>query len=105
MDYVMGLAKNRRLEQEIGIEMAEAVLRAQEKGAPARRFQEFCYSTLTSWSRERRVIGKAEALPPAVAGGKSKENPRFIVTSLPAETHPARVLCEQLYCARGDTEN
>ncbi len=105
MDYVLGLAKNRRLEQEIGIEMAEAVLRAQEKGAPARRFREFCYSTLTSWSRERRVIGKAEALPPAVAGGKSKENPRFIVTSLPAETHPARILYEQLYCARGDAEN
>ena len=105
VDYVMGLAKNRRLEQEIGIEMAEAVLRAQEKGAPARRFREFRYSTLTSWSRERRGIGKAEALPPAVAGGKSKENPRFIVTSLPAETHPARVLYEQLYCARGDAEN
>ena len=32
LDYVMGLAKNRRLEQEIGIEMAEAVLRAQEEG-------------------------------------------------------------------------
>ena len=45
VDYVMGLAKNRRLEQEIGIEMAEAVLRAQEKGAPARRFREFRYST------------------------------------------------------------
>ena len=105
VDYVMGLAKNRRLEQEIGIEMAEAVLRAQEEGAPARRFREFRYSTLTSWSRERRVIGKAEALPPAVAGGKSKENPRFIVTSLPAETHPARYLYEQLYCARGDAEN
>ena len=46
VDYVMGLAKNRRLEQEIGIEMAEAVLRAQEEGAPARRFREFRYSTL-----------------------------------------------------------
>ena len=40
-----------------------------------------------------------------MAGGKSKENPRFIVTSLPAETHPARILYEQLYCARGDAEN
>ena len=105
VDYVMGVAKNRRLEKEIEIEMAQAVLQAQEKGTAARLFGEFCYSTLTSWTRERRVIGKAEALPPTEEGGKSKENPRFIVTSLPAETHPARVLYEHLYCARGEAEN
>ena len=100
VDYVLGLAKNSRLEKEIEIEMAQAVLQAQEKGTAARLFGEFCYSTLTSWTRERRVIGKAEALPPTEEGGKSKENPRFIVTSLPAETHPARYLYEHLYCAR-----
>ncbi|MDE3260868.1 MAG: transposase, partial [Acidobacteriota bacterium] len=58
-----------------------------------------------SWSRERRVIGKAEALPPTAAGGHPKENHRFIVTSLPARTHPPQQLYEQLYCARGDAEN
>ena len=105
VDYVMGVAKNRRLEKEIEIEMAEAVLRAEETKAPARRFRAFRYATLSSWSRERRVIGKAEALPPAEAGGKGKENPRFIVTSLPAETHPARYLYEHVYCARGEAEN
>ena len=105
VDYVIGVAKNRRLEKEIEIEMAQAVLQAQEKGTAARLFREFCYSTLTSWTRERRVIGKAEALPPTEEGGKSKENPRFIVTSLPAETHPARYLYEHLYCARGEAEN
>ncbi len=105
VDYVMGMAKNRRLEKEIEIEMAEAVLRAAETGTPARLFGEFRYATLTSWTRERRLIGKAEALPPAETGGKGKENPRFIVTSLPAETHPARYLYEHLYCARGEAEN
>ena len=103
VDYVMGVAKNRRLKKEI--EMAQAVLQAREKGTAARLFREFCYSTLTSWTRERRVIGKAEALPPTEEGGKSNENPRFIVTSLPAETHPARVLYEHLYCARAEAEN
>lgn len=105
VDYVMGLAKNRRLEKKIAVEMAEAVIQAEESGQAARRFGEFRYSTLESWSRERRVIGKAEALPPPEEGGESKENPRFIVTSLPAATHPARSLYEDLYCARGEAEN
>ena len=105
VDYVLGLAKNRRLEKEIEIEMAAAVIEAGEKGQAARQFREFRYSTLKSWSRERRVIGKAEALPPPEGGGEAKENPRFVVTSLPAETHPARVLYEHLYCARGEAEN
>lgn len=105
VDYVVGLAKNRRLEPEIAIEMAEAAREAQAKGTAARRFREFQYATRTSWSWERRVIGKAEALPPAEAGRAAKENPRFIVTSLPAETHPARYLYEHLYCARGEAEN
>ena len=51
------------------------------------------------------MIGKAEALPPSEGGGEAKESPRFVVTSLPAETHPARVLYEHLYCARGEAEN
>ena len=74
-------------------------------GKAARRFGEFRYATLDSWSRTPRVIGKAEALPPTLAGGQPKENHRFIVTSLPARTHPARELYEQLYRARGDAEN
>lgn len=105
VDYVIGLARNRRLEPEIATEMAESVREAAATGTAARRFREFRYATRQSWSRQRRVIGKAEALPPAVEGGDPKKNPRFIVTSLPAETHPARHLYEQLYCARGEAEN
>ena len=105
VDYVIGMAKNRRLETEIATEMATAVEEAQEHRQAARRFGEFRYATRKSWSRERRVIGKAEALPPTAAGGAAKENHRFIVTSLPAATHPAQALYEHLYCARGDAEN
>ena len=75
VDYVLGLAKNSRLEKEIEIEMAAAVIEAGEKGQAARQFREFRYSTLKSWSRERRVIGKAEALPPPEGDGEAKENP------------------------------
>ena len=102
---MLGVAKNRRLEREIAAEMATAEDEAREQGQAARRFAEFCYATRTSWSRERRVIGKAEALPPTREGGTFKKNHRFIVTSLPAATHPAQELYEQLYCARGDAEN
>ncbi|KKL29052.1 hypothetical protein LCGC14_2369020, partial [marine sediment metagenome] len=67
-------------------------------GEPARRFRDFRYQTLKSWSRERRVVGKAEHL----AKG---DNPRFVVTSLSAEEYDARVLYEDTYCARGEMEN
>ncbi|SES71055.1 Transposase DDE domain group 1 [Stigmatella erecta] len=44
------------------------------------------------------MVAKAEWL-----GDKS--NPRFVVTSFCEQTHPARALYEELYCARGDMEN
>jgi hypothetical protein len=56
------------------------------------------YQTRESWSRARRVIGKAEHLE---KGG----NPRFVVTSLSPEVWEARALYEELYCARGEMEN
>jgi hypothetical protein len=75
--------------------------------ASVREFTEFAYQTRTSWSRERRVIGKAEIM-------LEGENPRFVVTNLPAQgfkedqdqtrLRPAR-LYEELYCARGEMEN
>ena len=103
VDYVVGIAKNARLRREMEAEMALAETAA--TGKAARRFGEFRHATLDSWSRERRVIGKAEALPPTVATRHRKENHRFIVTSLPARTHPAQEFYEQMYCARGDAEN
>ena len=73
VDYVIGLARNSRLVEKIGWELADAQAEAKRRGRPARRFAEFPYATLTSWSRKRRVIAKAEHLP-------GKSNPRFVVT-------------------------
>jgi hypothetical protein len=98
LDYMLGLAKNSRLIEAIGDEMAEAKQSYQSTQQSARVFKDFRYRTHKSWSRERRVVAKAEYL----AKG---ENPRFIVTSIVSEEKPARELYEDFYCARGDMEN
>lgn len=127
LHYCFGLARNKRLERQLEPGFDEVleelgyhdlVLAAAAAGArelpgidevegSARRFLELRYRTLTSWSRERRVIGKAE-----VTNGK--KNPRYIVTDLTGEEpwargHPefksGKNLYEKFYCARGDMEN
>jgi Transposase DDE domain group 1 len=133
VDYLFGLAKNDRLIAEIAPELAEAAEENRVSGKPARRFKDFRYRTRKSWSRQRRVVGKAEWMIPSTAESKSESatkprrkkknkksikvgdidlatlegraNPRFVVTSLPADKHQARALYEKLYCARGEMEN
>jgi hypothetical protein len=60
VDYIFGLAKNKRLVKAIAAELAEARAESKTSDKPARRFKEFSWSTRESWSRERRVIAKAE---------------------------------------------
>ncbi len=98
VDYVFGLARNKRLTGTIATELAEAEAEAAETGKPARRFKDFNWQTRDSWSCSRRVVAKAEW-----TGGSA--NPRFVVTSLSREELAAQPLYEQLYCARGDMEN
>jgi len=98
VDYVLGLAKNERLKAQIKKELTKAERQYQETRRAARIFKEFYYKTRKSWSVQRRVVAKAEHL-------EKGENPRFVVTSLPAEEWSASALYEQLYCARGDMEN
>jgi hypothetical protein len=129
VDYLFGLAKNDRLIAEIAAELAEAAAENRQSGKPARRFKDFQYRTHKSWSRQRRVVGKAEWMIPSAVESETKPrrktknkksimagdidlatlegraNPRFVVTSLPADQHQARDLYEKLYCARGEMEN
>lgn len=98
VDYVLGLARNARLKRLIGQLMQEAKIEHEQSGQAARRFSDFDYRTRRSWSRERRVVAKAEYLP-------GKENPRFVVTSLSISEADAQHLYEVLYCARGEMEN
>ena len=98
VDYVLGLAKNARLNACIAEELAQAKARFEASGEAARVYKDFRYQTLKSWSRARRVVGKAEHLAKGA-------NPRFVVTSLAAEDDDAKGLYETLYCARGEMEN
>ena len=60
VQYVLGLAGNKRLAARIAPEMKVAARKAKRSGQPARVFADFRYRTRRSWSAERRVIGKAE---------------------------------------------
>ena len=98
VDYLFGLARNARLVAEIAGLLGEACAESAVTGRPARRFRDFTYQTLNSWSRARRVVGKAEWTHGAA-------NPRFVVTSLSPAEAEARHLYETIYCARGEMEN
>lgn len=98
VDYLFGLARNDRLVAEIANELEQAAEESGRTAGPARRFKDFMWTTRDSWSRRRRVVGKAEH----TAG---EANPRFVVTSLTANECGARYLYEKLYCARGEMEN
>lgn len=105
--YCLGLAKNSVLIGHLGPALAEARRRHCLCAASVREFAEFVYQTQQTWTRARRVIGKAEVSPLG-------DNPRFVVTNLPAKGFagdkdrgrflPAR-LYEEIYCARGTMEN
>jgi hypothetical protein len=99
VDYVFGLARNVRLEAIVAGALQQARQQWEQTQQPTRVFTEFQHETVSgTWSRKRRVVTKAEHID-------GKSNPRFIVTSLPAEIWAARPLYEDLYCARGDMEN
>src|SRR6185312_5261630 len=55
VDFLFGLARNERLEQAIKAELSLASLDSLRTGKAARRFRDFMWSTLDSWSRSRRV--------------------------------------------------
>ena len=98
VDFVFGLARNKRLETLLKDELAQAGTLCEQSGKPARVFKDFRYQTLDTWSRERRVVGKAEH---TLLGS----NPRYVVTSLNNAAWKPRELYETLYCARGEAEN
>jgi Transposase DDE domain group 1 len=92
IDYVIGIARNNRLEAAVQAHLEEARQLSEKTGAPARVYTEFSYQTQDSWSRQRRVVAKAEYT--------GKANPRFVVTSFTSEQYDPQVLYERGYCPR-----
>lgn len=106
--YVLGLQKNavlvKRIEQHLFWAAAKRCLCGPEGN---REFTEFEYQTQKTWTKERRVVAKAEV----TAEGP---NPRFVVTNLPAEGWAGQEgasrftpqgIYEKEYCPRGNMEN
>lgn len=98
VDYILGMKRSSRLVAKIARQMKKAKKKHWKTKKPARYYRDFKFRTLNSWSRSRRVVGKAEQI-------FGKENPRFVVTSLSKQEFAAQELYEDLYCARGDMEN
>jgi hypothetical protein len=99
VEYVLGMARNCRLEAMVAEALEQAQQQCARTAKPGRVFVEFQHQTVSgSWSRRRRVVAKAEHID-------GKSNPRFVVTSLSATQWAAQPLYEALYCARGDMEN
>ncbi len=98
VDFVLGMARNARLEYRVHADLMKAFRRYERTGKAARVFAEFRWTTLDSWSRKRRVVAKAEHLP-------GRANPRFVVTSLKRKDTRAREVYEGIYCGRSDMEN
>lgn len=98
VEFVIGLARNSRLAEMIKGELEHHRQVVAESGHASKSYKDLDYRTKKSWSRERRVVAKAEVLT-------GKDNPRFVVTSLSADEVDKRALYEALYCARGDMEN
>ena len=92
--YIVGLAKNKRLNRFAAPWMDRAAAGFAASGDKQRLFGAFAYAAGT-WKRTRRVIARIEH-------SAKGANPRYIVTNLEGE---AQELYETLYCQRGDMEN
>ena len=84
----------RRLDKRVRRLLGRARVLSRASGETEHLFGETRYAAKT-WSRKRRVIMKAEVV--RHPGRRPKNNPRFVVTNLPA--HPSAVYA--LYCAAG----
>jgi hypothetical protein len=99
VEYVLGLAGNRRLDQRVRRLLGRARMQARTTGQTATLYGETRYAA-RRWDRKRRIIMKAEVL--YYPGRSHKDNPRFLVTNLP---HRPATVYTRLYCGRGDMEN
>ena len=103
--YVIGAAQNPYLRSKIADLSERSLRRCLATGKPSRRFRSFAHETKTgTWTRPRRVVGKAEYLPSNQEGRGPRRNSRFVVTNLGPELINARDLYELEYCPRGNCE-
>jgi len=98
VEYLVAMASNPKLEKRVRRLLGKARMRSKATGETAALFGETRYAA-KSWQGKRRVILKAEVV--RLLGREPRDNPRFVVTTLPQS--PRRVYA--LYRERGDVEN
>jgi hypothetical protein len=94
VDYVIGLAKNRRLEA-LSQPLMDAAKAAFEKTKDKQRHFAWMEYGAATWDRPRRILAKAEH-------SELGKNPRFVVTTLEGDP---QAIYDEVYCARGEMEN
>jgi len=92
--YLVGLAKNERLNTLSAKLHRRAQRKHQKTGHKVRLFSQFKYKAKT-WDKKRRIIVKAEH-------SDRGANPRYVVTNLEGGSER---LYDAIYCARGEMEN
>ena len=92
--YIVGIAKNKRLNALTARLQREAQDGYAELGSKVRWFTDIRYAA-GSWKCKRRVIAKIEH-------SSRGSNPRYVVTNLKGD---GQALYDKLYCARGEMEN
>ena len=92
--YIIGLAKNARLNALGARLQAAARERFKATGEKQRLFGDLQYQS-GRWNCPRRAIAKAEET-------QKGSNPRYVVTNLQGD---AQELYDEVYCARGEMEN
>ena len=99
VDYIVGIARNKRLERTInnGISLLKQIhqlKRELNQTGQTREYWDFLYRA-GSWHRPRKVIAKLEITDKGA-------NPRFLLTTLKGD---AKDLYQLDYCACGEMEN
>lgn len=98
VEYMVAIGGNSRLAAIAAEHMTAAEILTERFDMTTTLFGEGSYRA-RSWSRDRRVIFKAEVVH---APGKSdRRNDRYVITNLPASSEATW----KLYCMRGDSEN
>jgi hypothetical protein len=98
-DYVVAMAKNKRLTPRAARLMGTARRLSRSTGETAHVYGQTHYAA-RRWKYKRRVIIKAEVVRHPER--EPKMNPRFVVTNLKGTP---RRLYEKVYCARANIEN
>lgn len=99
VEYIIAMAGNSILNAHAEPWMKRARSLSAHSGGTEHVYSE-CRYAAGSWSRQRRVIIKAEVV--CIEGREPRDNARFVVTNLGASP---KHLYENVYCQRGEIEN